>query len=124
MPNAALNPAALSHSTQREPEARPFHRYLMGSEEDGKSLLPAASHKTLNARRDVEFDHPRYGRVKATYLCYSYKHGKERFYRWEIESAEQLDPEAPRPIPGQSGNPNIHFYAYGEQPKSGPSRSD
>lgn len=84
-----------------------FYRYVMGSEEEGRSLLPEPTHKLVGTRKDVEFVHPRYGLVRATYECYSYKHRSNRHYRWGIESAVQLDPNAPRPVKGQSGNPNL-----------------
>ena len=124
MPNAPLkNPVA---STTREDDTvTHFHRYILGSEEDGSSLLPEARQEILDKTHDVEFTHPRYGRVKATYRCYSYKHGRNRFYRWCIEAAEQLDPAAPRPKMGQSGNPEIRFRAFGERVKKpGASSSD
>ena len=112
MPNAPMRGDPFdygSHETEK-----PFHQYLLGSEEDGSSLLPEARREILDKTHDVEFLHPRYGHVKATYRCYSYKHGRNRFYRWSIESAEQLDPDAPRPKMGQSGNPVIRFYTFGE----------
>ncbi|MGB3069389.1 MAG: hypothetical protein WBC18_12615 [Ottowia sp.] len=114
MPNAPMRSDPFdcgSHETEK-----PFHQYLLGSEEDGSSFLPEATLEILDTTRDVEFVHPRYGRVRATYRCASYKHYKNRFYRWSIESAEQLDPDAPRPKAGQSGNPEIRFYTFGEPP--------
>lgn len=116
MPNAPLKTPS-SDATREDDTVTHFHRYIVGSEEDGSSLLPEASDKILGTTRDVEFVHPRYGRVRATYRCTSYKHYKNRFFRWNIEAAEQLDPDAPRPKMGQSGNPEIRFYAFGEPAK-------
>lgn len=113
MPNAPLRDSIPSR-TREDDTVTHFYRYILGSEEDGSSLLPEARQEILDTTHDVEFVHPRYGRVKATYRCYSYKHGRNRFYRWGIEAAEQLDPDAPRPKMGQSGNPNIQFRAFGE----------
>lgn len=78
---------------------RPFHAYLGGGDDNGYSLLPTASETYVGKTHDVEFVHSYYGRVRATYHCYTYKLDKHRFYSWGLESAEQLDPDAPRPAP-------------------------
>lgn len=109
MPNPSyqFDPSSPAYTDRVDDTVTHFYRYIMGSEEEGRSLLPEPTYKLVGTRKDVEFVHPRYGLVRATYECYSYKHRSNRHYRWGIESAVQLDPNAPRPVKGQSGNPNL-----------------
>lgn len=96
MPNPTLR---LSQHQPSEYKESDFHRYLSGGDDNGRTLLPEATDKIVDTTQDVEFDHPHYGRVRATYLCYSYKHKRNRFISWVMQSAVQLDPDAPRPRP-------------------------
>lgn len=63
----------------------------------GRELLPPATPDLLGKTHDVEFVHPHYGLIRATYICYRYKHYKSSFHSWGIERAVQLDEQAPRP---------------------------
>lgn len=73
-----------------------IHSWLK-AEQQGMELLPPATPELLGKTHEVEFEHPDYGLIRVTYACYSYKHYKTRFYRWGIERAVQLDPNAKRP---------------------------
>ncbi len=97
MPNPVLQPSSYGHSLDAEPRETPFHRYLSGGNDSGRSLLPPASSELVNTERTVEFTHPHYGPVRATYVCFAYKHYRNRFYSWTLQSATQIDPAAPAP---------------------------
>lgn len=93
MGNPAI-PQMPSSKTPGPPAGDPCYytlRYVMGEiSAPATKQLPKAG-PDVQSPVHVTIDHPHGGRIKLTYVCWSYKHYRNRLYSWQLEAVERVE---------------------------------